>query len=67
MVLTALCMMAGGVGGAYFAIEASTGLPTDLRKDLFKQIQRFSFKNIDQYSPGSLITRLTNDITRSRI
>ena len=64
MVLTALCMMAGGVGGAYFAIEASTGFANDLRKDLFKQIQRFSFKNIDQYSPGSLITRLTNDITQ---
>ena len=64
MVITALIMMAGGVGGAYFAIKASTGFANDLRKDLFKQIQKFSFTNIDQYNTGSLITRLTNDITQ---
>jgi len=64
MVITALCMMAGGVGGAYFAIKASTGFANDLRKDLFNQIQKFSFKNIDQYNTGSLVTRLTNDITQ---
>jgi len=64
MVITALCMMAGGVGGAYFAIKASTGFANDLRKDLFNQIQKFSFNNIDQYNTGSLITRLTNDITQ---
>ena len=64
MAITALIMMAGGVGGAYFAIKASTGFANDLRKDLFKQIQKFSFTNIDQYNTGSLITRLTNDITQ---
>ena len=64
MIITALCMMAGGVGGAWFAIKASSGFANDLRKDLFNQIQKFSFKNIDQYSTGSLITRLTNDVTQ---
>lgn len=64
MILTALFMMAGGVGGAYFAIKASSGFANDLRKDLFRKIQEFSFTNIDQYQPGSLITRLTNDITQ---
>lgn len=64
MIITALIMMAGGVGGAYFAIKASTGFANDLRKDLFKQIQKFSFTNLDQYNTGSLITRLTNDITQ---
>jgi len=63
MLLTALLMMAGGIGGAYFAIKASSGFANDLRKDLFKKIQQFSFANIDEYSTGSLITRLTNDIT----
>jgi len=63
MILTALGMMAGGTGGAYFAIKASAGFANDLRKDLFRKIQKFSFANIDQYSTGSLITRLTNDIT----
>ncbi|NLL88013.1 MAG: ABC transporter ATP-binding protein [Firmicutes bacterium] len=64
MTVTALIMMAGGVGGAYFAIKASSGFSNDLRKDLFRKIQKFSFKNIDQYSTGSLVTRLTNDITQ---
>jgi len=64
MILTALIMMAGGVGGAWFAIKASSGFANDLRKDLFGQIQRFSFANIDQFNTGSLITRLTNDITQ---
>ncbi|HHU74158.1 MAG TPA: ABC transporter ATP-binding protein [Clostridiales bacterium] len=64
MIITALCMMAGGVGGAYFAIKASSGFANDLRKDLFNQIQKFSFTNIDQFNTGSLITRLTNDITQ---
>ena len=64
MALTALVMMAGGVGGAYFAIKASSGFANDLRKDLFRKIQQFSFTNIDRYSTGSLITRLTNDITQ---
>jgi len=64
MVITALVMMAGGVGGAYFAIKASSGFANDLRKDLFNKIQRFSFTNIDQFNAGSLITRLTNDITQ---
>lgn len=64
MIITALCMMAGGVGGAYFAIKASSGFANDLRKDLFNKIQKFSFTNIDSFNTGSLITRLTNDITQ---
>jgi len=39
MILTALFMMAGGVGGAYFAIKASSGFANDLRKDLFRKIR----------------------------
>ena len=41
MVITALIMMAGGVGGAYFAIKASSGFANDLEKDLYKKIQDF--------------------------
>ncbi|HHY82005.1 MAG TPA: ABC transporter ATP-binding protein [Clostridiales bacterium] len=64
MIITALVMMVGGVGGAYYAIEASSGFANDLRKDLFNKIQKFSFANIDRYNTGSLVTRLTNDITQ---
>ncbi len=64
MVLTALLMMAGGVGGAYFGAKASVNFATDLRRDVFAKIQSFSFANIDKFSTGSLVTRLTNDITQ---
>ncbi len=66
MILTAVVMMAGGVGGAYYATKASVGFAADLRRDLFAQIQHFSFSNIDKFSAGSLVTRLTNDVTQLR-
>lgn len=62
MFLTALVMAAGGIGGAYFSAKASICFSTDLRKDVFDKVQQFSFKNIDDFSTGSLVTRLTNDI-----
>ena len=64
MILTALLMMAGGVGGTYFGTKASVGFATDLRLDLYKHVQGFSFANIDKFSAGSLVTRLTNDVTQ---
>ena len=39
-------------------------LAAEVRNDAFRQIQRFSFANIDEFSTGSLITRITNDITQ---
>ena len=62
MILTALVMAAGGIGAAYFAAKASICFTTDLRRDVFAKVQQFSFKNIDDFSTGSLVTRLTNDI-----
>ena len=62
MVLTAIVMALGGVGGAYFSAKASICFTSDLRDALFAKVQNFSFKNIDQYSTGSLVTRLTNDV-----
>lgn len=64
MVLVALLMMAGGVGGAYFGAKAAVSFAADLRKDAFDKVQTFSFANLDQFSTGSLVTRLTNDITQ---
>ena len=64
MILTALCMMAGGVGGAYFGTKASVGFASDLRLDLYEKVQSYSFANIDRFSSGSLVTRLTNDVTQ---
>lgn len=67
MLFIALFMLASGVLGAYFAVKGSTHLAADLRKKTFIQIQKFSFANIDDFSTGSLITRITNDITQIQI
>ena len=64
MIVIALVMMAGGVGGAYFASKASVNYAADLRADVYSRIQMFSFENIDKFSTGSLVTRLTNDVTQ---
>lgn len=64
MILTALLMMVGGVGGAYFGAKASVNYSSDVRRDVYKKVQEFSFANIDKFSTGSLVTRLTNDITQ---
>lgn len=64
MALTAVLMMAGGVGGAYFASKASVNYAADLRSDVYRRVQSFSFANIDKFHTGSLVTRLTNDVTQ---
>ncbi len=64
MIITALLMMIGGIGGAYFGAKASISFAADLRRDVFDKVQQFSFANLDQFSTGSLVTRLTNDITQ---
>lgn len=62
MAITSFLMAVGGILGAYFAAKASISFTSDLRRDLFARVQQFSFKNIDTFSTGSLVTRLTNDI-----
>ncbi len=64
MIVLALLMMAGGVGGAYFGAKASVNFAADLRSDVYKKVQDFSARNIDKFSTGSLVTRLTNDVTQ---
>lgn len=64
MILTAVLMMAGGVVGAYFGAKGSVNFASDLRRDVYAKIQQYSFANIDKFSTGSLVTRLTNDITQ---
>ena len=64
MVAVALLMMLGGVGGAYFGAKASVNFAGDLRADLFRRVQGYSFASIDKFQTGSLVTRLTNDVTQ---
>ena len=60
----ALIMMIGGVGGNYFACRATIGFSSDLRSDLYRKVQSYSFANVDHFQTGSLVTRLTNDVTQ---
>ena len=60
----AALMMVGGVGGAYFGAKASVNFATDLRRDLFEKVQKYSFANIDNFSTSSIVTRLTNDVNQ---
>ena len=62
MAAVVVCMAVGGILCSYFAAKASISFTTDLRRDVFKKVQQFSFANIDSFSTGSLVTRLTNDI-----
>ncbi|HPB39975.1 MAG TPA: ABC transporter ATP-binding protein, partial [Flexilinea sp.] len=64
MVGFSVIMAVFGTLGAKFAVNGSVNLAADLRFDVFSRIQEFSFKNIDDFSTGSLITRITNDITQ---
>ena len=58
----AIISLACGIFGGFFAAKASVGLAKNLRFDIFKRIQTFSFENIDHFSTASLVTRLTTDI-----
>jgi len=64
MLIVVALMAFGGIMGAYFASKASISFASDLRSDVFAKVQQFSFRNIDDFSTGSLVTRLTNDITQ---
>nr|WP_154892786.1 ABC transporter ATP-binding protein [Paenibacillus xylanexedens] len=64
MLLFALIGWVGGAGCTLFSSKASVGYGTDLRQELFDHIQTFSFRNLDTFQEGSLITRLTSDITQ---
>lgn len=63
MVLMALICLALGVGAAALAAKAGMGFGANVREVEYRQVQRFSFSNIEHFSTASLITRLTNDVS----
>lgn len=64
MAAIAIAMLVAAMIGSVFSVRGSVNLSADLRRDVFRRIQKFSFANIDDFSTGSLITRITNDITQ---
>lgn len=53
-----------GVLSGITAARASTGLARNLRHDIYHHVQDFSFSNIDKFSTGGIVTRLTTDVTQ---
>lgn len=64
MALISAAMLICGVLGARFGIHGASKLAADIRKVTFQKIQKFSFSNVDDFSTGSLITRITNDVSQ---
>ena len=63
LLLLAFVSLTCGVLAGKYCATASSGFAKNLRKDMFKRIQGFSFSNIDKFSTSSLVTRLTTDVT----
>ncbi len=62
LVACALASLGFGVASAIQASKAGTGFARNLRHDMFYNVQRFSFSNIDKFSSASIVTRLTSDV-----
>ncbi len=62
MIGLAIVGAVGGSGCTVFATLAAQGFGADLRHALFRQVQSFSFGNLDDLETGQLVTRLTNDV-----
>ncbi|WP_332237227.1 ABC transporter ATP-binding protein [Sporolactobacillus sp. KGMB 08714] len=63
LVITAMISLLVGALAGRSAATASSGYAKNLRRDMFYNVQKFSFSNIDKFSTGSIITRLTTDVT----
>ncbi|MBO1086629.1 MULTISPECIES: ABC transporter ATP-binding protein [Enterococcus] len=64
LISLALLGLAAGVTNTIFSAKVAQGVSADIREEAFRKIQTFSFGNIEQFSAGNLVVRLTNDITQ---
>ena len=63
MLMFSIIGCAGGIASAAFGTTAAQKMGNDLRKDVFAKVMHLSFQQTDKFTTGSLVTRLTNDIT----
>ncbi len=61
LILAMLSLFCGAVAG-FASAKASTGFARNLRRDIFSNILKFSFGNVDKFSQTSLVTRMTTDV-----
>jgi ATP-binding cassette subfamily B protein len=64
MIGASLISAALSIANTYFSVRASRGFEADLREAIFKKIQTFSFGNLDDFTTGQLLTRLTSDLNQ---
>lgn len=64
LISLALLGLAAGVSNTIFSAKVAQGISADIREEAFRKIQTFSFGNIEKFSAGNLVVRLTNDITQ---
>ncbi|RXW44660.1 multidrug ABC transporter ATP-binding protein [Enterococcus faecium] len=64
LISLALLGLAAGVTNTIFSAKVAQGVSADIREEAFRKIQTFLFGNIEQFSAGNLVVRLTNDITQ---
>ena len=63
LLLSAMASLLFGILSGHYAAAASAGFAKNLRGDMYRHIQQFSFANIDRFSTGGLVTRLTTDVS----
>ena len=63
LIIMCLLSLTFGVISGSFAAKAASGFSKNLRHEMYYNVQNFSFSNIDKFSTGSIITRLTTDVT----
>ncbi|WP_258088645.1 ABC transporter ATP-binding protein [Weissella fangxianensis] len=64
LLVLAVIGLAAGILNTIFAARASQGISADVRESAYRKIQTFSFSNIEKFSVGNLVVRLTNDVTQ---
>lgn len=67
IILAGLLGLACGGLGAYLASYAAMGFGADLREDLYRKIQTYTFQNLDRFPTSTLITRITNDVQQTAV
>ena len=63
MLIMAFLSLYFGTQAGKYAASAATGFAKNVRDDMYKKIQTYSFSNIDKYSTAGLVTRMTTDVT----
>lgn len=64
LILLGIIAIVAGIFNVYYAAKIAQGVTSDLREQTYAKIQSFSFGNIEQFSAGSLTTRLINDMNQ---